>query len=131
MDPNVLIAAVIAPRGTSARVFGAWLEGGLEIVVSAKLSDELERVLKRPRFRKYVTVEEVGAYVDLFRKLSTTVEYPELPEPLSRDPGDVDLKTLAQAVNADYVVSGDRHLLEAQSITPPVISPAILARDGC
>lgn len=44
------------------------MEGGYELVVSPKLLDELERLLLRPKFRKYLSEEEARDYV-MYRQL--------------------------------------------------------------
>ena len=69
-DPNVLISAVIAPEGTSAKLLDAWFGGAFDLVVSPALLGELERVLLRPKFRRYASEEEVRIYLALFYKLS-------------------------------------------------------------
>jgi predicted nucleic acid-binding protein len=41
----------------------------------------------------------------------------------SPDPDDDYLIALARAANADYLVSGDRHLLDLEAPDPPVLTP--------
>ena len=62
LDPGVLIAAIISPKGAPAALLKSWMEGGYELVASPKLLAELERVLLRPKFRKYLSEEEGRAY---------------------------------------------------------------------
>ncbi len=45
-------------------------------MASPKLLAELERVLLRPKFRKYLSEEEGRAYVTLFERLATQFEDP-------------------------------------------------------
>jgi uncharacterized protein len=54
LDPGVLIAAVLSPKGAPAELLRHWLAGDYELVVSDKLLAELKRVLLRPKFRKYL-----------------------------------------------------------------------------
>ncbi len=42
---------------------------------------------------------------------------------LTADPDDDYLVALARAAGADYLVSGDRHLLELTDPEPPVLTP--------
>ncbi|MFL5796580.1 MAG: putative toxin-antitoxin system toxin component, PIN family [Actinomycetota bacterium] len=52
VDPGVLIAGLISPRGTPARMLLRWHDGEFDLVVSRALIGELERVLARPKFSK-------------------------------------------------------------------------------
>ncbi len=122
VDPNVLISAVIAPNGTSAKVLDAWLDGLFDLVVSQKLLAELERVLLRPKFRAHLSDTQAEMYIALFENLASFAEDPELTESLTPDPGDDYLVALAQSVNATYLVSGDKHLLGLANATPPVLN---------
>ena len=124
LDPNVLISALIAPKGTSAQVLDAWLAGVFDITISPKLLAELERVLLRPKFRPYLTEEEVGAYLTLLRTTAVQADDPEVIGALSPDPGDDYLVALAEAVRADCLVSGDKHLLGLTRSSLKVLNPA-------
>jgi uncharacterized protein len=64
LDPGVLVAALISPRGAQAALYLRWRGGLYEMVVSPCLLGELERVLGRPKFRKYVRGEEASAFVE-------------------------------------------------------------------
>lgn len=123
LDPNVLISALIAPNGTSAQVLGAWLAGVFNLIVSPRLSAELERVLLRPKFRPYLSEEDVAAYLALLQTTAIPVDDPELTEALSPNPGDDYLVALAEVVPA-YLVSGDEHLLGLTRTGLDVLKPA-------
>jgi len=51
------------------------------------------------------------------------VDDPPAQPGLSPDPDDDYLITLARAANADYLISGDRHLLDLDDPEPPVLTP--------
>jgi hypothetical protein len=51
------------------------------------------------------------------------IDDPPAQPGLSADPGDDYLVTLARAGNADYLVSGDRHLFDLADPNPPVLTP--------
>jgi putative PIN family toxin of toxin-antitoxin system len=59
VDPGVLISAIITPRGPPAEIVRAVREDRLALVVSPHLLAELLGVLRREKFRRYVTLEEV------------------------------------------------------------------------
>ncbi|MDQ7828785.1 MAG: putative toxin-antitoxin system toxin component, PIN family [Armatimonadota bacterium] len=123
VDPGVLVAALLAPDGTPARLVRSWLQGAFELVACARLLAELEEVLLRPEFRRYATADEVRDYVDVFRRLATAVPDPTDIPRATPDPGDDYLVALARASGATALVSGDRHLLGLRGARPPVMTP--------
>jgi len=119
LDPNVLISALLTPRGASARILLHLRTGAFELVTSPALLAELRAVLRRDKFRPYVSLEEAEEFVELIRRESTSMEDPEPPAvPLSEDPGDEYLIQLARAARADALVSGDPHLTRLRSRIP-------------
>jgi putative PIN family toxin of toxin-antitoxin system len=120
LDPNVLISALLTPRGASARILVELRAGAFELITSPALLAELGAVLGRAKFRAYVTLDEVEAFVELIRRESTSLEDPEpsVAGPLSEDPGDEYLIRLARVASADALVSGDPHLLRLRSRIP-------------
>jgi len=119
LDPNVLISALITPRGASARILLELRGGAFELIASPALLAELRTVLMRDKFRQYASVAEVGAFVELIRVEGTLVEDPE-PSGVgvTDDPGDEYLVALARAARADVLVSGDPDLLKLRSRIP-------------
>jgi uncharacterized protein len=117
-DPNVLVSAVITPVGPPAEALDAWRNGEFDLIVSPKLLDELEDVLLRPKFRAYVSPEQVGAYVEALASEALAFEDPGDPPRVSPDPDDDYLIALARAAAADLLVSGDKHLTDLAD--PPV-----------
>ena len=119
LDPNVLISALLTPRGASARIVLHLRTGAFELVTSPALLAELRAVLRRDKFRPYVSLDEAEEFVELIRRESTSMEDPEPPAvPLSEDPGDEYLIQLARAARADALVSGDPHLTRLRSRIP-------------
>jgi putative PIN family toxin of toxin-antitoxin system len=123
LDPGVLIAALLSSKGAPAELLRRWLEGDYELIVSPKLLAELERVLPRPKFRKYFSEEEAREYVGLFRRLATLLLDPPEERSLTPDPGDDYLVSLARAAQVHFLVSGDPHLTELSDPQPTVLTP--------
>ena len=120
----MLVSALLSPRGAPARLYLLWLGGEFELVVCPHLLEELESVLRRPKFGDRVTPDEVEEFVEVIRRGAITVENPVIAEAVSRDPGDDYLVALAQAANVDHLVSGDKDLTSLAAVVPPVLSPA-------
>ena len=123
LDVNVVISAVLSPRGAPAKILRTWLDGEFEFIASAKLVAELERALGYPKLQARVDAKSAQALIDLIRREAQTTPDPEgEPSVKSADPGDDYLIALGASAGA-VIVSGDQHLLGlADKI--PVHSPA-------
>jgi putative PIN family toxin of toxin-antitoxin system len=118
LDPGVLVSALITPPGTPAKLFLAARDGSFDLVVSPLLLEELAAVLERGKFRRYVDLEVVSAYLELVRREAQLAPDPEEPPPIRcADPDDDYLIALAHSQNA-ALISGDRDLLELAGQIP-------------
>jgi len=123
LDANVLIAGLIA-RGPPAALISAWLAGRFTLVVSPTLLAELEQVLRRPKFRRYATPQEVADFLAALGRQAYLVDDPgEVAEGLTPDPRDDYLVALARSARVDFLVSGDAHLTGLTTPRPPVLDP--------
>ncbi len=123
LDPNVIISALLAPRGTPAKVLRAWLDGAFELVASDALLSELDRALAYPKLRKRIDAAEAQELIELLRREARMTDDPaDPPSTRSPDPGDDYLIALGAAAQA-AIVSGDGHLLGLADELP-VYSPA-------
>lgn len=122
LDPGVLVSALITPAGVAARALHAAREGHFDLLVSRLLLDELESVLRRDKFRRYLALDDVSAGIRLLLDEGQLVEDPDGPPPLRcADPRAAYLIALAYQEEA-ALVSGDRHLLDLTGKIP-VFSP--------
>lgn len=123
LDPGVLVSALITPTGRPAKLLLAARAGDFELIVSPQLLDELEAVLRREKFRRYVDLDGVAAYLDLLRRDAQLAADPEAAPPIRcADPDDDYLIALAHSQSA-ALVSRDSDLLELAGEIP-VFSPA-------
>lgn len=123
LDPNVIISAVLAPRGTPAKVLRAWLDGAFELVASDALLAELDRALAYPKLRKRIEAAESQELIELLRREARMTDDPkDPPSTRSPDPGDDYLLALGAVAQA-AIVSGDGHLLGLADELP-IYSPA-------
>ena len=130
LDPNVLVSAVISPAGPPGSILLAWSLGQFELVISAKLLDELAEVLARPKLRRWVSQATANhQYVDALAESATMIDDPPDPPKRSVDPDDDYLLALIGAADANYLVSGDLHLIGLADHNVPVVTPnAFLAQ---
>ncbi len=123
LDPGVLISAVIAPQGVCGQLLQRWLDGEFDLVVSPALLEELEEVLLRPKFRRYVTEAEAREFVHLIAASADLVADPPSTPRVTRDPGDDYLVALAGTAEVDALVAGDEDLTSVTAPVPPIVSP--------
>jgi len=91
--------------------------------VSADTIDELNEVLKREDFARYVTEEERMEFLVVLLRESRQVEVTEHVDEC-RDPRDNKFLELAVSGNADCIVSGDQDLLVLHPFRGiPVVTP--------
>ena len=117
LDVNILISALLSPRGAPAKLLTRWVAGGFELVVSDALLAELERALAYPKLRSRVPPGEARRFVDGLRRSALLIADSEGPPRRSADASDDYLLALAERVSA-VLVSGDRHLLDLSGRLP-------------
>lgn len=123
LDPGVLIAAAISPRGICGHVLTAAIDRRYTLVTSATLLAELGEVLLRSKFRRYFSEDEARRYVAHVAEVSTVEVDPAPQSGFTPDPGDDYLVALARQAGADYLVSGDPHLTGIAEPRPPILTP--------
>ena len=110
LDVNVLISAILSPRGTPARLLLAWQAGAFELVVSPALLAELRRALGYPKLERLVPPADADAFVVWIGRSAQLAADPEGELPVhAADPADDYLLALASVERA-VLVSGDAHL---------------------
>jgi predicted nucleic acid-binding protein len=75
-DPGVLISAAISEKGAPWEVLRRWMAGGFDLVVSPRLLHELQSVLARGMFRRYLTYEDATEYVSWLHHEAEVVRDP-------------------------------------------------------
>jgi uncharacterized protein len=107
LDTNVLVSAILSPGGNAALLLKRWLDGRFDLLTSSKQLAELKSTLRKPSIALRVKPHDAGKLVNLLRKLTLQIE--NLPVVhRSSDPDDDFLLALAEAGNADFLVTGDK-----------------------
>jgi len=113
LDTNVVVSALISPKGPPAEIIRAWRAHSFTCVTSPALLDELERVLPYPRIKPYLiwTDDELMELLELIRLQTKVVTPSQALDVIEDDPDDNRVLQAAVEGRAGYIVSGDRHLL--------------------
>ena len=110
IDTNVLLSALMSAASPSAQLFALWRGRRFDLLTSAEQIDEIARVTRYPKIRARLSPALAGRMVNRLRDVALMVE--KLPKvDRSPDPDDNYLLALAQAGNAQYLVTGDKPLL--------------------
>jgi len=123
LDTNVLISAVIA-TGTPHEVVVAGYSGEYQIVVSVATLLEFRETLHKYPDRFGLSDREIQEEVETLRYFAEFVAPDVEPDVVDADPDDDKFLEAAVAGNAEYVVSGDQHLLDIDNFRGiDIVSP--------
>ncbi len=110
LDTNVVVSALLF-RGELSRLLTLWKEKSFMIAASREIIDEYIRVLAYPRFKltegeiETILQEELLPYID-------PVTVSEDVRGACEDPDDDKFLACAVAGRADFILSGDAHLIK-------------------
>jgi putative PIN family toxin of toxin-antitoxin system len=113
LDTNVLISALISPKGAPGRVVVAFLaREAFELVISPAIIAEVEAALRLPKLRKYIrNLDEALAWLADLVVLADLVSDTGAVKGVCRDPDDDGVLSAAVEGRADVIVTGDDDLL--------------------
>jgi uncharacterized protein len=136
LDTNVFISAVIS-SGAPYRIYAAWLDGTFELVISPVLMAELQEILARPHISELLRwpPAHLDEFLSAFYHRGVWVDPTTMINRLTADPDDNRVLEAAVEGQADYIVTGDRHILDLEThggieIVTPRRFLAILTREA-
>lgn len=108
-DTNILVSSLIK-KGKPRDLWRKAVKGEVTLILSQPILEEFDRVMERPRLRRYVTATKLQRFRKLLRTRATIVRpKTKLPQ-ITSDPNDNILVETAFDGKASYLVSGDKHL---------------------
>ena len=129
LDTNVLVSGLAYPQSIPGCILRAWQQGGIHVILSRYILDEMVRVLPRLS-RVSLSSSEIRDLADSFMFMAEMVEpCTELEEKLRDDCDQLVLGTL-RAAKVDYLVTGDKDLIALAELYPIVTPAAFWARHG-
>ncbi len=109
IDTNILVASLFGD--TSRKIIDLWLSGKIQLCISEPITGEYLEILRRFTFKDKEMIARIK--VALERKDNACfIQRPEEKEWIHEDPEDNKFIPWALALNADYVISTDSHLLK-------------------
>lgn len=124
IDTNIFISSFFNPNGNPKRVIDLWKNGKITICITEEILKEYVKVLAGLGFSNEPELEEL---LGLFKKKNNIIYIASTPKfnLIKDDPDDDKFIECTVAARAQYIISGDKHLLNLktfQNIT--VISPS-------
>lgn len=123
IDTNVFISAILF-RGPTSRLVSLWQKNAVSVLMSSEVLKEYAKALGYPKFKltksdtRGILEQELLPYVyPLKIKRSLHI--------ITEDPSDNKFLELAVTGKADFILSGDKHLLDLNNFRGiKIISPA-------
>jgi uncharacterized protein len=129
LDTNVLVSGLAYPGSIPGHIVGVWRQGGMDVVLSRYILNEIAKVLPRLS-RMRLSDSEIRDLVDSLMFLADVIEPDAEQEPTLRDPADQQVLGTLRASGADYLITGDRDLLVLAGKYPIVTPAEFWARHG-
>jgi putative PIN family toxin of toxin-antitoxin system len=126
LDTNILLSALLSPLGAPAKLLDAWERKKFTLVACDALIAEFRDVAGRPFFRARLRASAAELLAAGLRDFSFFGR--DLPSgPVAPDPKDSYLLALAEASQAEFLVTGDKELLSLkQHKSTRIITPAAM-----
>jgi len=117
IDTNQFISALISKQGPSAQLLDCWRQQKFIIVTSPEIIAEIKRVLEYPHIsKKYkLSKSDIQSLLILVEHEAVVIPKPPTVHIIKDDPDDDKFLACAMAAKAEYIVSGDQHLLSLGS----------------
>lgn len=114
LDTNVVVSRFLSARGAPAQAFKLWEAHAFDLLVSCPILQEYKKALSYPKVRKLhqLTGQEIDEVIDGFKGFSIFVDPKTKVRAIKADPKDNMFLECAVAGKADFIVSGDKHLLD-------------------
>lgn len=121
-DTNVWVSFLIGKRLTKIKHYIS--KEKITIITSNQLLEEITIVTSRKKLKKYFPEESVIELINLLENIAVNIEV-KPKHFVSRDPKDNFLLDLIDFSKADYLVTGDKDLLEHNRFkSAQIVSPA-------
>ncbi len=109
-DLNVLVSSLIV-KGKPHDLWRRAKNNEFTLELSSDMFSEFVNVVSRKKFEKYVTDFDVKLFLADLSRIGKFVQVKSDFKVISEDPDDDIIVRTAYDGKADYIVSGDRHLL--------------------
>ena len=113
LDTNLFVSSVITQAGPASQLLHAWRDHKYILITSWEIIQEMVRVLRYPHIKnKYrLKEEDTESLIHLIEHEAVVCPGTFKVNIVKEDPEDNKILACALEADADYIVSGDHHLL--------------------
>ena len=113
LDTNQFVSSIISKKGAPAQLLQAWKDRAYILITSRQIIAETEKALHYPRILKKYHLQErdIQALINLIDHEAIVLPSPAKINIIKEDPDDNQVLACALEAKAQYIVSGDKHLL--------------------
>ena len=109
LDTNIFISA-LGWKGKPKEIFNRIIDHEFELILSHHQLEELQRVIEYQKFN--FSEDQKTQFLAIILEVATLVETSQNVYVIEEDPDDNRILEAAIAGKADYIISGDEHLLQ-------------------
>ena len=121
LDTNILVSALLTPKGNPARIIDLAAEGALGPILSPAILAEYQNVLVRKKFG--FTSHSVKMILDSLKRISVEV-VPSESIHVCWDSADNKFVECAAAAGADFLITGNQRHFPKQFKSVRIVSPS-------
>jgi putative PIN family toxin of toxin-antitoxin system len=114
IDTNILLSAALRDRLPERVVLNVAGRDGIRWLVTPEILAEYTNVLRRPKFG--LEEQTLKRWAELIEMRTVNVGSPPTVPDFPRDPKDAPFLAAALAARADFLITGDKCLLQAKNI---------------
>lgn len=113
LDTNLFISGLINPLGPPAQLLNAWRRYAYILITSREILEEIERVLTYSHIVKkyHLSREVIESNISLIKQEAIVLFDTIKLNVIKSDPDDNKVLACALEAKAQYIISGDDHLL--------------------
>lgn len=113
LDTNLFISGFINPLGPPAQILNAWRKYAYILITSNEILKEIEHVLRYPHIIKkyHISKELIESNINLIKQEAIVLFDTIKLNVIKSDPDDNKILACALEAKAQYIISGDDHLL--------------------
>ncbi len=125
MDTNVIVSAALSQEGNPALIMRMILLDEIKNSTTQEIIAEVKEVLERPKITKKTSLIEREFILKVIEEFSEKINPGLTFDEVKEDPDDNKILECAVAAAADFIISGDGHLLNLKEFRGiKIISPA-------
>lgn len=110
LDCNIWISFLLSRQ--SCLLKRMLMDSRFDIYICEELLSEIINVARREKIRKYVSEDKLQQLLKIIDAFCEKTAISQIAESIIRDPKDLYLLSLAETIDANYIISGDKDLTD-------------------